>query len=463
MDKHTFEGVLPDTSSAARTGRLRVLVWCPHVNAEGGSRLLVSLMPALAKQPEIELIRLLVPGQTTLPALDVGPVAGLEIVPIPSRRQAFKHLRWLEASGRLFGIPGTFRLKRALRRRLWETRWVWLLARLRELASDCDIVYAFWPHEQDYPDFTKPVVCTFQDATIFDFPEILGGDRTNLEYQRARVWFERSSQVVVSSEATRASLIRQFGASLGSARVIHHAILPPAGPMEESRSSPARKLPEKYFLCLANITAHENLDTLLIAWSRFARRHDYPLILAGYGTELITRSLPVWPVGFQGSRLAGLVQRLGLGLELDKTVFVLGFVEDAEAASLLKGAFALLLPTLAEGGGSFPAEEALTRGVPVCCSDIAVMREHLGQHSTRTSWFDPLMPDSITAALDSMIDDYADYKASAVQGMSDPRPSWDDVAQAYVDVFLAAAPRSSDHSIRQQGTPGGGHASREDN
>src|SRR5207245_8350466 len=137
-----------------------------------------------------------------------GPVARLEVVPIPSRREAYKHLNWLERNGRLLGIPGTFRLKRMFRRRLWETRWDWLHERLREITADCDLVYAFWPHEQVYPDLGKPLVCTFQDATVFDFPEILGGEKTNQEYRRARTWFDRSSAVVVPSESTRATLLR---------------------------------------------------------------------------------------------------------------------------------------------------------------------------------------------------------------------------------------------------------------
>src|SRR5207302_9975534 len=122
-------------------------VWCPHIDPEGGARLLGNLLPAIARRPEVELVKVLVPGHASLPSLNVSRTGRLEIVPIPSRRQAYHHLRWLDAGGRLFGVPGTLRLKRALRRRLWETRWSWLHARLREIASDCDVIYAYWPHE----------------------------------------------------------------------------------------------------------------------------------------------------------------------------------------------------------------------------------------------------------------------------------------------------------------------------
>jgi glycosyltransferase involved in cell wall biosynthesis len=50
---------------------------------------------------------------------------------------------------------------------------------------------------------------------------------------------------------------------------------------------------------------------------------------------------------------------------------------DAEAARLLKGARALLLPSFAEGFG-FPLVEALAQGIPVLCSNLAALRENGG-------------------------------------------------------------------------------------
>ncbi|MBL8525313.1 MAG: glycosyltransferase, partial [Betaproteobacteria bacterium] len=54
-----------------------------------------------------------------------------------------------------------------------------------------------------------------------------------------------------------------------------------------------------------------------------------------------------------------------------------GRLNDHETAALLKGARALLFPSLAEGFG-LPLAEALAAGVPAIVSDIAVFREHGG-------------------------------------------------------------------------------------
>jgi len=207
-------------------------------------------------------------------------------------------------------------------------------------------------------------------------------------------------------------------------------------------------------VCVSGITPPENLDMLLIAWSKFARRRDHALVIAGPGTQGILQRLPEWPAGYQAARLAGLAHRLGL--EIDQTLFALGTLEDAQVSELLRGARALIVPTLAEGDGSVAAEEALSMGIPVCCSDIPVMREQLASRSARIAWFDPLLPDSIVSALDAVIDDYAAYKARALQAMNDPRPSWDDVAKAYVGVFESVAQPTTPGPSTENGTGAAG-------
>lgn len=82
-------------------------------------------------------------------------------------------------------------------------------------------------------------------------------------------------------------------------------------------------------------------------------------------------------------------------------------------------------------------------GVPVLCSDIPVMRQHLKERSARILWFDPESPESIASAMDELAENYQSYKASAVKGMNDPRPSWDDIADQYVQVFKKAILKAS--------------------
>ena len=414
---------------------LRVLVWCPHLNPGGGSRLLSRLAPAIAAHPGVALVR--VAAQRELPALlpDEDPPAGnLEYF----RLQQPGWQRWLARDGRIAWIKGTGVVKAAIRKLVLPHMRDWVRNQLRTAARDCDVVYVFWPHLVDFPAIDKPVVCTIQDTTLLEFPEVAVSLGAEDEWRRVEGWLRGAARVVVSSETTRDSLRRLFGPTHPSPVVIHHAISPirPAR-TRATNQGVVGSLPPRYVLYPANTTEHKNHFNLLVAWSRFARRRLLPLVLCGLGTDTLDRRGQKWPMHPPSARLAGAVMRFGLEPGLD--FFALGFVSDAEVAALLQDATALIMPSLAEGGGSYPVEEALSLGIPVLCSEIPVMREHLAFRSARIAWFDPYSPDSIVRALDSFFDGFDEYKVSAVRGASDVRPTWSEVGAAYADVLIETA------------------------
>jgi len=169
------------------------------------------------------------------------------------------------------------------------------------------------------------------------------------------------------------------------------------------------------------------------------------LVFFGTGTDALNQTHPNWPRHWHQVRLASLVARHQL--EAGKDFFALGYTDNADVLALVSHATALVMPTLAEGGGSYPVEEALSLGVPVLCSDIPVLREHVEGRTARIGWFDPESPESIVRALDDLFDNYPAYKQSALGAMQDPRPSWDDVAAEYVAVFRTVLERSREHVI----------------
>lgn len=104
--------------------------------------------------------------------------------------------------------------------------------------------------------------------------------------------------------------------------------------------------------------------------------------------------------------------------------------------ALLEGAWAMVMPTLAEGGGSFPVWEALLRGVPVLSSDIPVMREMLERVGGEVVWFDPLRPRSLTDSLEELERDYARLKARALSQIPQLlRRTWAEVAADYATLL----------------------------
>lgn len=414
---------------------IRIMVWAPHINLGGGTRLLAQLAPALARHPEVEFVRLAAPPYFP----DQDAFAPDEQTPIQHYQLRFtRWINWLAQDRRVLGVPFSRNLKthvrtRTMARRVEELRQ----AQMAAAAADCDVVYVFWPHRQEWIPVDKPVVCTYQDATYFEYPELLGGPVTQQEWHTSNRWLHNVAQIVVSSKATRDVLVRHFGDFCRSAEVVHHAISPQRtapNPKAVTEQNLGFTLPAKYFLYAANTTAHKNHFMLLNAYAHFVRRDMVPVILTGENTDLwdMTKTVAWWQTS-----LVGLVNRTGLKRGQD--FYGLGYVSNEDARTLLEHATAVVVPTLAEGGGSYPVEEALCAGIPVACSDIPVLREHVAYHSAKVAWFDPMSVTSMIDAFNDILDNYDDYKASAVAGMNDPRPTWDDIAAQYVDIFKSVA------------------------
>ncbi len=82
-------------------------------------------------------------------------------------------------------------------------------------------------------------------------------------------------------------------------------------------------------------------------------------------------------IGQRGWETENAIDMLERCPALRGVVFERANVPDDEAARLVQGARALLLPSFAEGFG-FPLVEALALGVPVLCSNLAALRENGG-------------------------------------------------------------------------------------
>ncbi|MCU1246931.1 MAG: glycosyl transferase, group 1, partial [Acidobacteria bacterium] len=90
-------------------------------------------------------------------------------------------------------------------------------------------------------------------------------------------------------------------------------------------------------------------------------------------------------------------------------------------------------------GYGLPIHEAMVRGVPVLCSDIPVLREHVERVGASVIWFDPRDPQDIIRALGELERDYEAIRAKAIEQV--PRISrrrWVDVARDYLKLFGVA-------------------------
>ncbi|CAG9612829.1 hypothetical protein BACCIP111899_02007 [Bacillus rhizoplanae] len=379
---------------------MRILIWTQNVSPGGGARLLANLLPAIAKQDDIELVRLVIsPKSKFKERIDVANLSNIEIIYFDENINSQQGKKFVQ---------------------------------------DCHVVYYFWPHLHEYVDVNRPSVCTFHDATILDFvPPFTSGSQIKKYWEDSKKWLENCTTVVASSHHVKSRIIAHFGGYLQSTVVIPHAILPTGYSSEQiSDSDLAAHLPAEYFVYPANTSPHKNHYNLILAYSKFTKRKEYPLVLFGSFIDLLRNEPPFWPEIPFIPTLVSLINRVGL--RRGKDIYPIGFVNDQDVTPTIKNAKALIMPSLSEGGGSYPVEEALRLGVPVLCSDIPVMREHLARHSTKVVWFNPESIDSIVQALEEITANYDEYKASALQGINDPAESWEDIAKKYIHVMRQA-------------------------
>jgi glycosyltransferase involved in cell wall biosynthesis len=298
-----------------------------------------------------------------------------------------------------------------------------------------DLVWFPWLHSHRLPVGSgRNVVGSLHDLILLDYPQHFGRYIATSEGETISGWIGSDARIVASSNATVAALGARFGTATSRFDVVplsgeHRAAA------ELAHGTPRWDFEQgAYLLCPANIAPHKNHEVLLDALARLGRR--LPLVLTGPGTEL--RSV----IGRSGA-LRGRLR--SSGLTLGKDVIGLGYLDDADYYRLLSGARCLVMPTLAEGGGSFPVWEALFEGVPVICSDIPVLREMAARAGASVTWFDPGDPADLAARLDELM---ADPDAARVAARAQVERlngrSWNRVAQEYAQIFAGAGgPRPS--------------------
>lgn len=297
----------------------------------------------------------------------------------------------------------------------------------------CDLAWLPWIHRHRLPhtQATK-IVASFHDAILFQFSHLFKPllPPGSLEDERATMheWFNSAARIIVSSNATLTALDNTFAAPSNRFCIIplsgEHAATPHARAADAPADWPWAADP--FLLCPANISPHKNHEALLRGVAEWGMR--FPLALTGESTHL-DRSK--WSRAVALRDLAK-----DLGFQIGRNFHPLGYVADEGYYTLLDRAWALVMPTLAEGGGSFPVFEALLRGVPVICSDIPVMREQMHRLNAEVLWFNPSDPTTLAAALTDLQHNYPTHKSRATsQIQSLCRRTWGDVADDYWTTF----------------------------
>jgi glycosyltransferase involved in cell wall biosynthesis len=248
-------------------------------------------------------------------------------------------------------------------------------------------------------------------VTIHDLSwEVFPGDFTPRTRTKFKLFAPRAARsaerVVCVSAYTRDDVCERYGVDPARVRVVHN------GPSLEIGTAPP---PDggPYLLGVGDLRVKKNWGRLVRAW----------LALRGGGLE---HRLVI--AGSDAGERAALRATGG-----DAPLELPGYVPDADLDALMRGAAALVHPSLHEGFG-LVVVEAMARGVPVAAAKGSALPEAGGDAAV---YFDPLDEDAIAAAISEALARSAEL--SALGRARAAELSWDRAAAGMVEVYAEAA------------------------
>jgi glycosyltransferase involved in cell wall biosynthesis len=236
----------------------------------------------------------------------------------------------------------------------------------------------------------------------------------------------RSHRIIAPSESTRRDLVALLGVREEKVDVVPNGVgLPPATTWaDEDDVRRAYDLSSRQLLLTVSLKRpNKNLERLLEALALVPVERRPLLVLAGHATR------------YQEQLRARAAE---LGVSAD-TRF-LDWMPPDKLEALYRAATAFVFPSLYEGFG-LPVLEAMTRGVPVACSNRGALAE-VADDAALT--FDPFDPNSIAAAIERLLGDADERERLRKAGAANAaRFSWSRTAAKTLETYEAALAYSS--------------------
>lgn len=288
-----------------------------------------------------------------------------------------------------------------------------------KLSNKLDLMHAT---DHLIPNLGKvPVVATLMDAIPFSHPEWVSYRFRGLKnalWRRTAHW---ASHVVTISEYSKQEIKTHFGLSADDISVIPLGVderwFHPVTPEALEASLRKHGLPENYFLFVGTLQPRKNIRRVIDAHLSLpqAIRSEVPLII----------------VGRAGWQCDDIVEALGSSA-YGSSVRWLRHLPDDDLLALMKGAIALVFPSLCEGFG-LPVVEAFAAGTPVITSNCTALPEVAGDAALLVN---PKDTSSIAEAMMRLLEDSKLAGELREKGLARARlHSWDITARMTLDVY----------------------------
>ena len=263
----------------------------------------------------------------------------------------------------------------------------------------------------------RALVPTVHDLAFLRLPETVQREtRENLNRHLPGALFAADALIAVSA-ATAADLQELAGVNPRRVHVVHEGV---DGAFPSAEPAVPTALPVRYLVFVSTLEPRKNVVTLLDAFARAAA--------AGYPGDLVLVGRWGWHTKAAQAALATSPVR--------SRVCHLDYLERAALAAVMRGAEALVFPSLLEGFG-LPVLEAMACGVPVIVSRASSLPEVAGDAAL---YVDPRRPEEIAAAIVRLAGDRDLAVRLAAAGRERAaRFRWEDAAAATATVLRRAA------------------------
>ncbi len=285
----------------------------------------------------------------------------------------------------------------------------------RDVPRDLDLVHH--PLTVPIPRLPGvPKVTTVYDVQHHDLPDMFSGAERRFRGWAYDAAARAADRVVTTSRYSARRLAEAAGVQPDRIEVIHMGVDHDRFTPEPTAADAGlrSRLPERYVLYPGNLWPHKNHDRLVDALAAVADR-GLALVLTGqdYG------------------RLDRLMERAGRAGVRDR-VHHLGYLPADEVPALMRGAEAMVFPSLYEGFGS-PPLEAMACGCPVASSRRASLDEMVGDAVLD---LDPDSVEGIAAALRRITGDSELRSVLRTRGLERAAGfTWADAAARHVSLY----------------------------
>ncbi|MBN1356045.1 glycosyltransferase family 4 protein [bacterium] len=262
-------------------------------------------------------------------------------------------------------------------------------------------------------------VVTIHDLAPFRMPET-NSVKYNLYWRfMIRHSIRAADRIITHSHFVKEEIIERFGVSpdrIDPVYLAPHARFIPGSPDPDILAR--RNIHRPYVLMTANLEPRKNLVRFLKAFARLTeeRSVSHNLVIAGaFGWKYDP------------------IRRVLDHLRLNERVIFTGYLPDQDLVHIVRGSDLVAVPSLYEGFG-LPVLEGMACGKPVAVSRASSLSEVAGDCAV---YFDPLDPESMAAALYSVLTDRGLRERLAGRGfIRSASFSWIKTARDTLDTYL---------------------------